>query len=191
MNIKTIFIAVISSSLIIAYSCNRNARIPEPIIPQEQITSVILTFADEKWPFITQYFLWEDLDGFGGKSPIIDTIRLDSGTIYNVSALLIDKSKSVYDTISYEIKSKAEIHQFFYELGGNLKDKVIIIRKDKDQNKLPLGLEFSINTYGFQGMSMQVFSGLNMVLSHYDGIPKTDARSPESDLDITFPLTIK
>lgn len=39
--------------------------------------------------------------------------------------------------------------------------------------------------------NLPVIGKLNIVLSHYDGIPKTAKPSPESDIDINIPIRLK
>jgi hypothetical protein len=46
-------------------------------------------------------------------------------------------------------------------------------------------------TKSSSAFSLPVVGGLTIMLSHYDGIPKTTAPSPESDVDITIPVRLK
>jgi hypothetical protein len=56
---------------------------------------------------------------------------------------------------------------------------------------LPVGLRFQINTKSNIGYSLPIQGSLNVILSHYDGVPKTVEKSSESDIDINFPIVLK
>lgn len=193
MNLKnSIYLFIFASVLIV--SCKKNdgkdATNPPVTNTQEQITTVILTGNDSSNQFAVT---WEDLDGAGGKAPVIDSLVLDTGIQYTVSVLLLDKTKTPWDTISNEVSAKKNVHQFFYTPSSSLTDKLAIAILDFDNNTppLPVGLTFSMNTQSSVGFVLPVQGSLRMVLSHYDGIPKTTTPSPESDIDIQFPVRLK
>lgn len=177
-------------------ACKKNdgkdATNPPIINAQEQITTVTLIGynADSTNMFSVS---WEDLDGPGGQSPAIDSLLLDTGTQYNVEVLLLDKTKTPWDTISNEVEEKKNVHQFFYTPDAGLTGKMSISILDYDDNTppLPVGLNFTINTQASSGFALPFTGGLKMVLSHYDGIPKTASPSPESDIDIRFAVRLK
>jgi hypothetical protein len=193
MNLKNNIYLFIFASVLIA-SCKKNdgkdATNPPVTNTQEQITTVILTGDDSSNQFTVA---WEDLDGAGGNAPVIDSLLLDTGIQYTVSVLLLDKTKTPWDTISHEVEEKKNVHQFFYTRSSSLADKMSITISDFDNNTppLPVGLRFVINTQSATGFMLPVTGSLRMVLSHYDGIPKTTAPSPESDIDIQFPVRLK
>lgn len=193
MNLKNIIcLFVLSLGLIV--SCKKNdekdATNPPVTNTQEQITTVILKGIDSSSQFTVT---WEDLDGAGGNAPKIDSLLLDTGIQYSVSVLLLDKTKTPWDTISNEVEEKKNMHQFFYTPSSSLNGKMAIVISDFDNNTpaLPVGLRFTIQTQSSSGFALPVQGSLRMVLSHYDGIPKTTAPSPESDIDIQFPVRLK
>jgi hypothetical protein len=195
--LNTLLYAAIASLTIFA-SCKKDDKDPEtpPItVPQEQITTVILTGHDHDNPNdLTRQFVvkWEDLDGSGGNAPTIDTLLLDTGIEYHINVLLLDKTKTPFDTISNEVEELKNIHQFFYQFSESLNKKISIERLDYDNNTppLPVGLEFHMNTSTVAPLGVSILGSLNIVLSHYDGIPKTAAPSPESDIDIDIPVIL-
>jgi hypothetical protein len=159
--------------------------------PQEQITTVILAGHnhDDHQDMAHRFSVtWEDLDGDGGNVPSIDSLILDTGIAYHVNVILIDKTKTPWDTISNEVAEEGDVHQFFYTPGASLLGKLNIEKADLDDNNLPIGLEFHMTT---KVQEVPLTGSLNMILSHYDGIPKSNTPSPESDIDITFPVKIK
>jgi hypothetical protein len=184
-------------SLIFIQSCKKDegkdATNPAPINAQEQITTVIVQGYDQDDTSKTFFIKWEDLDGAGGNTPNIDTLKVDSGFIYVSSILLIDKTQTPWDTISNEVEAEKNVHQFFYTLSQTLngKAKIDILDYDNNSPALPVGLSFQLNTHSGTQYSLPLSGSLKVVLSHYDGIPKTAAPSPESDVDITFPVVLK
>ncbi len=172
------------------YSCkdkDKDPSNPAPINPQELITTVKLILTDASDSNNTFTVQWKDADGPGALAPVIDTLLLDTTKTYNAVVSVLDETKSPVDDITKEIKEEAEAHQFFYTLSSNLNGRVSITRTDKDLNNLPVGLELQLSTTA--GASAQ--GTLNVVLSHYDGVPKTASPSAESDIDITFPVRLK
>lgn len=195
---KTIIKVTIITGILALAACkkdNVNPENPTDSNPQEMITTVVLNGFNHDNPTDTKHqfsFNWEDLDGAGGNAPTIDTLTLDTGITYHIHVLVLDKSKTPYDTISNEIYEERNVHQFFYTLSNELSGKVRTEVLDFDSNtpSLPVGLEFHLNTQSNQSYSLPLVGSLGVKLSHYDGVPKTTAPSAESDLDITFPVKL-
>lgn len=185
---RIIFSVIVISSVF--YSCkdkDKDPSNPTSINPQELITTVKLTLTDASDSNNTFTVQWKDADGPGALAPVIDTLLLDTSKTYTAVVSVLDETKSPVDDISTEIKEEAESHQFFYTLSSNLTGRIAITRTDKDLNNLPVGLELQLTTTA--GAPAQ--GTLNVVLSHYDGVPKTASPSAESDIDITFPVRLK
>ena len=170
----------------------------KPIItnPQEVLTTILIKGYNQNDSLNTNYqfnYKWEDLDGDGGNLPIIDTLNLDSGIIYKCEIIILDKTKTPFDTVSNAIEEEKNAHQFFFAPSANLNGKIKTEILDFDTNipSLPVGLSFNLNTKSNESFTTPIFGSLNMVLSHYDGVPKTIEKSSESDIDINFPLKLK
>ena len=187
----------LASSILIFSACDKED--PDPTKPQDKnaqelITTVVLNGYNVNNPSLNQFSVkWEDLDGDGGNSPIIDTFQLDSGITYRVNVLMLDKTKTPFDTVSNEVLREADEHQLFYTLSSNLNDKLNITRLDNDNNTppLPLGLDIRITPTSIMPFGIPIIGNLNVKLSHYDGVPKTTSPSAESDIDINFPVKLK
>lgn len=195
----TIFITI--SATILFVSCkkeeNKNIITNPPINnPQEQITTILLTGYNQDNPNnIAQQFSvkWEDLDGSGGNAPTIDSLLLDTGVTYRTTVIILDKTKTPWDTISNEVQNEKDVHQLFYTPSASLVGKLIVDRLDFDNNvpPLPLGLEVNLKALSTPSFVLPALGSLNIILSHYDGVPKTSVPSAESDFDINFGVRLK
>ncbi len=185
------------TTILVFSSCKKDdPKKPVETNSQEVLTTVLLTGYNIDDSLNAKYqfsYKWEDLDGDGGNSPIIDTIALDSGIRYNCKVLILDKTKSPIETVSDEIEKEKNAHQFFYTPSTNLVGKFSTEVLDFDDNnpKLPVGLEFNVLTKSNQTYNLPLIGSLNIVLSHYDGVQKTTSKSDESDIDINFPVKLK
>ncbi len=194
--IKRISLSVIATTIIFSACTEDNI---EPTKPkdnnaQELITTLILNGYNANNPTANQFSVkWEDVDGEGGNAPTIDTLKLDSGVSYRVQVLILDKTKTPFDTISNEVVKEANEHQMFYTFRASLNDKLNIARLDTDNNNppLPLGLDIIITPSNVTPFVVPLIGSLNIKLSHYDGVPKTTSPSAESDIDINLPVELK
>ena len=185
---KQFYMGLLMAVLILS-ACKKNGATPENPTDQnvqELITTVVLNGYDKNNPTdSSKHFSisWQDLDGTGGNVPTIDTLALDTGITYEINVLLLDKSKTPFDTISYEVFNERNVHQFFYTLSNELTQKINVMRLDYDTNtpSLPLGLNLQINPVATVPFTTPFLGSLSVVLSHYDGVPKTNTPSTESD----------
>lgn len=130
---------------------------------------------------------WEDLDGPGGNNPVIDTIKLAANRTYNAAVLVLDRSKTPADTISYEILDEDDEHRFYYEIfsGSNIN----VSNLNKDRNGITLGTTSTWATLGAASGNARV------TLRHYDeggkaeSDPVNSAKS-STDIECVFPTRI-
>lgn len=191
MKNQIIKINILLVSLIsVVSSCKKDeAKNPNTTNSQEQITSVYLKLINQNDSLNSQTFKWKDLDGDGGNAPQIDTILLKDGAEYRVEVLVLDESKSETDTVSLEIKNEADVHRFFYKPSALIEPALSINYLDFDSKNRPVGLLMNFKLVGLN-LSLPLVGDLNLILSHYDGVEKTNEMSSESDLDISFPVKI-
>lgn len=153
---------------------------------QELITTVTLTLT-ETGTNNTTTVTWQDLDGEGGNNPTIGTLSLAAGTSYTGTVSLLNESESPAENITEEVEEEADEHQFFYSTSGTDAGRIDIQITDTDVNNLPVGLAYTVTVSGTDAGS----ATLRVVLGHYDDVPKDGTTmSPESDVDIEFPVTI-
>lgn len=185
---KLIFFSLVASSFL---ACNKgDVSQPQMRNNEEQITTVhIHAFQTEK-PDSVFAIVWRDLDGFGGLDPKIDVMQLQANKNYQWQLLLLNESVSPVDTISNEILKEADVHRFFYTPDSAISSLVQIQILDKDNQSKPLGLNAAVQVSPLLNNIQSVNGKIQIVLSHYDGIPKTDMPAPESDMEIAFQTKI-
>jgi hypothetical protein len=144
-----------------------------------------------------------DPDGIGTQDLIVDgTLSLSANKNYTLSIqlvnALVDPQAEEYD-ITAEVEAEADEHMFFFEWtnnafslpagNGNLDNRNDPVNYlDEDVNGLPLGLKTSWLT------NITASSGVfRMVLKHQPELKTTTSGSSvgETDLDISFPLTVQ
>jgi hypothetical protein len=129
------FFAVLLALLFVA-SCKPD----EPVDPNEEelITKVQLTFTDSANGSNVLTALYSDPDGAGGAAATrFDSIRLDSGKVYNVSIALYDESDPLnVDNITTEVQAEAAEHLFCYTATGA---NITVTRTDSD-GTFPIGI---------------------------------------------------
>ena len=189
-------IVTIATILTISSCSKEDPKKPIITNPQEVLTTILIKGYNQNDSLNTNYqfnYKWEDLDGDGGNFPVIDTINLDSGIIYTCEIIILDKTKTPFDTVSNAIEEEKNAHQFFFTPSANLISKIKAEILDFDTNipSLPVGLSFNLKTKSNQSFTTPLLGTLNIVLSHYDGVPKTIEKSNESDIDINFPVKLK
>src|SRR6218665_1133730 len=79
----------------------------------------------------TQTFVFEDIDGPGGASPVIDNISLAAGTAYNVSLELWNNSATPPEDITTEVATEKEAHRFYFTPSGT---NVTVSNLNNDDN---------------------------------------------------------
>ncbi|MFY7998433.1 MAG: hypothetical protein ACOVSW_07520 [Candidatus Kapaibacteriota bacterium] len=132
--------------------------------------------------------VWRGTTDVKGTASRIDTLILAAGRTYIGAITAVNDAKNPVVDLTKEYKEKANEHQFFYTVSGDAQSRVSITVTDKDGNNLPLGLAFTVVTTS--GGTAR--GTLNVVLGHYDDVKKMGTnRSPESDMDITFPVVIR
>lgn len=149
---------------------------------EEFFTRVTLTLAGSDGSTATA----AATDPDGDKANIqYTTLALKAGVTYTGAITLRDDING--KDVTPEILGESDEHQFFYTPGGAVTGRLTVTRTDTDANGLPIGLQFRAAVTAGAAAS----GTLGVVLSHYDGIVKqADVRSPETDLDLTFPVTI-
>lgn len=120
-------------------SCDKD----DPEIPNEEelITTVKYTLTPQSGGTAV-VFLFRDLDGDGGNSPVITTSPLKSGAIYSGTLELINEAETPVHDITKEIDDERDEHQFFFTSNTNFS----VQYNDTDLNGKPVGLKTLLTT---------------------------------------------
>ena len=176
---KHIFLPVFLLLVVVFSSCRKT-----PVDPNEGelITTIKLEFSDIV-SGATKSFVFRDLDGEGGNGPsTFDDIILSAGNTYTCSLILLNESVNPVDTITTEIESEGEDHQFYFSeslTGLNISDF------DKDAKGLPLGI---LSKWTCGGISS---GNLNIVLKHKPGYKAANDPINVGDTDISLDFKVK
>lgn len=169
--------------LVLGFSaCKKEDEIGEE---NELITTIKLNFKNGNE---IKSFSYKDLDGEGGKAPIIDKINLASNTTYDLSIEFLDESKSPALNITEEVSGESDEHLVLFTPSATVLGSYSY--SDKDVNLLPVGL---IGKYRTQSTGVGT---LKVQLRHQPPIngknSKDGTPNPGSDdINIDFVLEIK
>lgn len=182
--IGLVILMVVTSIISSCKKDNNDVTKPSNINEGELITTVQFKISSTDSPFVTHTFQYRDIDGIGGNTPTIDTIKLNANNVYAVEVLLLDESKIPTDTISNEVLAESQDHLFIYEPSDTT---LTVTINDFDTNNppLPLGINTSWRTKGTSSSTMK------LTLKHQPGIKNGDPTRGETDVEVTLPVEIK
>lgn len=163
-------------------SCKKNNKDVDEE-EQELITTLKLQFTNMATPDFVQSYNFKDLDGAGGSTPTIDTIRLDAITVYNMVVKVLDESKNPVVDITSEIEEEKNDHQFFYTFGAS--SSLSSSYHDVDANGLPVGLMMQCSTQN------PTATTLTVTLKHQPGTKNNSINTGETDIAVTFPVIVE
>ncbi|MBX2991564.1 MAG: hypothetical protein KF749_10415 [Bacteroidetes bacterium] len=196
-NLRAIHVlaAFLLSAAVLVTGCKKDDPVspPEEQNPQELITTLILSLTDTAGVAPGAEAIFRDLDGPGGNAPTIDTMKVQSGVVYQATILLLDQTKTPADTISHEVEEEGLSHRFWFTVGGGAAGRITVTYLDEDEGNppLPIGLEtqIAVSAGGTTTGTYQV------VLKHYEpaSLKRSDTNGTlgETDIDVTFPVQIQ
>jgi len=162
-------------------SCEKTpVTVPPAGNDPEVITTFKLTFADAANPVAVVRATYRDNDGPGGNAPTrFDSIVLKPNKTYNVDIEIINEIPTPDDTITQEIRSEANDHQFFFTPQAV---NVIVNYDDEDNNTppRPVGLKTTWET-GPAGTGK-----MRIRLKHQPGTKDGNASTGVTDIDLVF-----
>ncbi len=185
---KTILFAIIFF-VFIATACKKDEP-KDPVIPNEGelITKLVYTLTPVDSGEIVQ-FIFNDIDGDGGVSPVITTDTLQANKVYSGSLTLSNEIANPAENITDEILDEAEEHQVFYIFSNSA---ITVNYSDEDANGNPLGLETTVNT------SSPESSSLTITLKHEPNKSATnvsegiiDNAGGATDVEVVFDIIVR
>ncbi|HEX8507459.1 MAG TPA: hypothetical protein VF630_19005 [Hymenobacter sp.] len=163
-------------------SCKKDKDDPQPDEDNEQITTVtyVLTPVGGGTPAIVT---WRDTDGTGGNAPTIGTLGLRPNTTYTGALSLLDETKTPVVNTSDEIREEQDDHLFFYEPAPA--GLLGITLTDRDSKNLPVGLATQLVT------TAAGTGTLKITLRHQPGAKNGTFAPGDTDVEVTFPVTVQ
>jgi predicted component of type VI protein secretion system len=177
---------LVSALLLVAFTatgCDSTEPDDHGAGDEELITRIQLTLTAPQSPQVVAEATDPDGDG---ANLTIGTLVLKAGVTYSGTIGVFDDVNG--ENVGAEIDEEADEHQFFFIPGGQAASRLSIAATDSDSNGLPVGLTFTLaTTPGGAGQA-----SLRVILSHFDDDPKDGvSQSDETDIDVTFPVTIQ
>lgn len=175
-----------SSLIYLSLAC----EVDTPVIPNEEelITTVIYTLTPQNGgdDIVLKF---QDIDGEGGNSPVINSANLSSGTTYIGKLTFLNEAENPVEDITAEIKSEGEDHQIFYQTSSTL--NLTVVYNDFDANNLPIGLETTL------AANTRTSGTLKIILKHEPNksgmnVDKGDITNAggETDIEVSFNVTV-
>ncbi len=144
---KTIIFALILGISI--SSCKKDE--PVPTEDNEFISTMRLTFTEGTNKLV---YSIKDLDGDGGKAPVIDVIKLLPNKTYVLTTEFLDETKTPAKDLTSEIQTEAAEHLVVFE--PNLANLLTVTRTDKDSRNFEVGLKATAKTNAAVNGTMKV-----------------------------------
>jgi hypothetical protein len=168
--------------VVISLNACKKDELPD-VEEEELITTITLTFTNSTNASDVRTITWRDLDGDGGNAPVISSLALRAGTVYNVAVTsVLNETETPAEDIRAEIVEEKDEHLFVYKTtGANL----TFSNFDVDSKNLAVGLTARATT---TTASTGTFT---IVLRHQpDGIKNGTEAPGSTDLEATFPVSI-
>lgn len=163
----------------------------------EVLTTLRCIVADSAQPTAVDTFLWRDVDGAGGKSPRIDTIRLQAQRAYTLTLQVLDESDTTkVKNITVEILAEALDHQFFFS-GSAIENAFLApllksTYRDTDSGGQPIGIvsRLATNVAGKGDLTIALLHKPNKSAAGVAAGSRTNAGG-ETDLEVTLPVVVQ
>jgi hypothetical protein len=160
-------------------ACDDDDDVEVPPNQGEVITTVNVALSSSN-DAVTLSF--RDVDGDGGDDPVILGGTLDANTTYSFSTSFLNESVSPIDNVTDEVREEGTDHFVIYDSGA-LDLTVEISDEDDDGN--PLGLLGTLTTSDAGTGQLQV------ILRHLPIKTPDGATGGDTDVDVSFPITVE
>lgn len=193
------FLSMLAIASLFMSSCSDDDENPEPVSPEEVITTMTVTLTDGSDPVTLSFF---DADGEDGPAEPESNVSgsLKANTTYGGSIVLLNATEDPAEVVNEEIEEEADEHQFFYipeGLGittGYSDNESDYVNSDGEpfESTNPVGIRFTLTTSDAIGDG-----SLRVVLRHepvkdaegvVDGDITNAGGSP--DIDWTFNISV-
>ena len=166
-------------------ACDDDDDTPTPVLPQEVITTVNVELISDVDASDIVSLSFRDADGDGGEEPVTIGGTVAANTIYTFSTTFLNETVDPSDeefNVTEEVRELASEHFVIYD-SGNLNFDVQ--RDDEDADGNPLGLVGTFET-GDAGTG-----NLQVILRHLPIKTPDGATGGDTDVDVSFPITVE
>lgn len=173
--------ALLLAAPLVFSACKKDS--PEPAEETEQITTVTYVLMPATGGGTAATVTWRDVDGPGGNAPTIGTLNLRPNTTYTGAIALLDETKNPVADITKEVEEESDEHLFIYT--GSPAGLLGITRTDRDAKNLEIGLTTRLVT------TAAGTGTLKITLRHQPGTKDGTAGPGDTDVEVTFPVTVQ
>jgi hypothetical protein len=169
-------------SIIFTVGCKRDKDDPEDphdLNEEELITTVELHFTNSTGTHIMAK--WSDIDGPGGTAPVIDSLFLDTNSVYDVSIEFLDESGEEAEDMTHEIEEEDDEHLICFDASS---DNLTINRADSDGT-------FEVGLMSKWTTSEATIGTVTISLKHQPDVKDGTCVPGETDVEVTFPMVIE
>ncbi len=174
--------AVLLATPFIFSACSDD-KDPVPAEENEQITTVTYVLTPTTGGGSATTVTWRDVDGTGGNAPVIGTLTLRPNTTYTGAITLLDETKTPVENITEEVEEESDEHLFIYQ--GTPASLLNITRTDRDAKNLEVGITTQVVT------TAAGTGTLKITLRHQPGSKDGSATPGDTDVEVTFPVTVQ
>lgn len=173
--------ALLLAAPLVFSACKKDDE-PVPDEDNEQITTVtyVLTPTGGGTPATVT---WRDTDGTGGNAPTIGTLNLQPNTTYTGAIALLDETKNPVANITDEVRAESDEHLLVYT--PTPVALLAITRTDRDARNLEIGLATRLVT------NAAGVGSLKVALRHQPGTKDGSPTPGDTDVEVTFPVTVQ
>lgn len=184
--LKQLFLSVFTILLAINFSACKKEN---PDIPNEEELITNLNFSLTSSTGEITLLTFQDLDGDGGDDPIISAGSLSANETYTGTIQLLNDAGASTLSITEEIETEAEEHQFFYK--STISD-LGFQYNDQDANGNPIGLNCTLTT-GSPSSGTITITLRHEPSKNAAGVSDNDITNAggETDIEVTFDIDVQ
>lgn len=147
---------------------------------EELITTVEMTFTKQDSTAQVITVTAVDLDGEGGDPIVIDPINLSAMSAYTLSLRFLNEAEAETEDVTLEVQEEAAEHLVCFGTDTNIG----VTPTDSD-GTYPIGLENTVTT------ADPISGTLTVSLKHQPDIKNGECGIGETDIEVTFPVTVQ
>ncbi|MFK8056188.1 MAG: type 1 periplasmic binding fold superfamily protein [Saprospiraceae bacterium] len=179
MNKSTINFLFFSLAATTWTACSVDDDIIVCCFPPELITTVNVDLLSSS---SAATLTFQDIDGPGGNDGVTTGATLSANTSYSFTTTFLNESVTPTEDVTVEVREEGTEHFVLYTSGA-LNFTFALSDLDTDGN--PIGLTGTLTTGDAGAGDMQ------LILRHEPTKTSTGATGGETDIDVTFPITVE